>query len=122
MEQTREIYELITKDVSEESLVRKTNKAMRSSKCNQCDYVSSQAGNLRAHFKTHSGKKSNKCNQCDFASSYANGLRGHLMTHSGEKSNKCNLCDLDSSQVGHLKTQKQTNAIIVTMHPQTHGN
>ena len=31
-------------------------------KCNQCDFASSQAGNLRAHLKTHSGEKTNKCN------------------------------------------------------------
>ena len=59
-----------------------------SKKCNQCDYASSDAGNLRRHLKTHSGEKSNKCNQCDYASSQAGNLRRHLKTHSGEKSNK----------------------------------
>ena len=39
----------------------------------------------------HSGEKSNKCNQCDYASSYASNLRAHLKTHSGEKSNKSGL-------------------------------
>ena len=41
-----------------------------SNKCNQCEYASSLAGNLKTHLKTHTGEKSNKCNQCDFASSY----------------------------------------------------
>ena len=36
-------------------------------KCNRCDYVSFQAGNLRQQLKTHSGEKSSKCIQCDFA-------------------------------------------------------
>ena len=53
--------------------------------CNQCDYASSQAINLRTHVKTHSGEKSNKCDQCDFAC----WLRTHLKTHSGENLNKC---------------------------------
>ena len=30
-------------------------------KCNQCEYTSSHASNLRTHFKTHSGEKPNKC-------------------------------------------------------------
>ena len=57
-------------------------------KCNQCDYASSQADNMRAHLKTHSGEKSNKCNHCDYASSQACDLRRHLNIHSGEKSNR----------------------------------
>ena len=80
----------------------------KSNKCNQCDYTSSHAGNLRAHLKTHSGEKPNKCNQCDFTSSYVSALKGHLKTHSGEKSNKCNQCDFactnPSSLSQHLKT------------------
>ena len=42
---------------------------------------------------THSGEKPNKCNQCDYASYRAGDLRTHLKTHSGEKSNKCSQCD-----------------------------
>ena len=41
--------------------------------------------------KTHSAEKSNKCNQCDFISSQASNLRTHFKIHSGEKSNKCDL-------------------------------
>ena len=29
----------------------------RLNKCNQCDYASSRAGNLKTHLKTHSGEK-----------------------------------------------------------------
>ena len=49
------------------------------------------------HLKTHTGEKSDKCNQCDFASSKAGNLRTHLKTHSGEKSNKCSERDFASS-------------------------
>ena len=38
----------------------------KSNKCNQCDYASSQAGNLRAHLKTHNWEKSNKCNPVSY--------------------------------------------------------
>ena len=51
-------------------------------KKNQCDFATSQAGNVRIHLKKHSGEKTNKCYQCDFASSYASALRTHLKTHS----------------------------------------
>ena len=65
--------------------MRETEGREKSNKCNQCDYASLQAGDLRRHLKTHSGEKSNKCNQCDFASSLAGDLRRHLKTHGGEK-------------------------------------
>ena len=42
------------------------------------------ACNLRTHFKTHTEEKSNKCNQCDFASHQASNLRKHLKVHSGD--------------------------------------
>ena len=80
-------------------IVRKKDQDKRSNKCNQCDFASSYASNLRAHLKRHSGKKSNKCNQCNFESSQVSNLRTHLKTHSGEKPNKCNQCDFASSQV-----------------------
>ena len=47
-------------------------------KCNQCDFASVQAGNLRTHLKTHSGEKADKCNQCHFASVRADNLRRQL--------------------------------------------
>ena len=74
------------------------NVIIKPNKCNQCDFTSSWAGNLRTHLKTHSGEKSNKCNQCDFTSSEAGDLRRHLKTHSGKKTHKCNQCDYVSSQ------------------------
>ena len=79
-------------------------------KCNQCEYTSSWAHNLRAHLKIHSGEKSNKCNQCDYASSQAGNLKTHVKIHSGEKSNKCNLCDYASSQAGHLRIHLKTHS------------
>ena len=56
----------------------------KSNKCNQCDYASSEAGDLRKHLKMHSGEKSNKCNKCNYASSQAGNLKRHLKTHSGK--------------------------------------
>ena len=41
----------------------------KSNNCNQCDYVSSQAGDLGKHLKTHSGEKPTKCIHRDYASS-----------------------------------------------------
>ena len=96
MEQSLENYDSNIEDVNMEILLKKTNNVLRSKQCNQCDYASFHAGNLRKHLKTHSGERSNKCNQCDYASSYSSALKTHLKTHSGEKSNKCNHHHLSS--------------------------
>ena len=63
-------------------LKKTTGSAIKSNKCNLCDYPPSQAGDLRKHLKMHSGEKSNKCNQCDYASSDSSNLRKHLKKHS----------------------------------------
>ena len=76
------------KDANLKILKKNTDNLIKSQKCNQCDFASFQAGDLRKHIKIHSGEKANKCNQCDFASSQASNLRTHLKTHSGDKSDK----------------------------------
>ena len=60
----------------------------RSNKCNQCDFTSSQAGNMCRHLKTHRGEQSNKCNQCNYAASRASHMRVHLKPHNGENTIK----------------------------------
>ena len=62
-------------------LKKTTGSAIKSNKCNLCDYASSQAGDLRKHLKTHSGEKLSKCSQCNYASSEPGKLRRHLKTH-----------------------------------------
>ena len=79
MEQTLEHYDLGSKDVNVENIKKKTNNAMKSNKCDQCDSAISHAGNLRRHMRTHSGKRLNKCSQCNYASSQASDLRTHLI-------------------------------------------
>ena len=79
MEQILEICKFGLQDAN-----LKTQSGDKSKKCNQCDFASSQAGNLRTHLKTHGGEKSNKCNQCDYASSQAGNLRTHLKMHGGD--------------------------------------
>ena len=85
MEETFENENLSLKD----SLVKKTYNAIKSNKCNQCDFASIQAGDLRRHLIIHSGEKSHNCNQCDFACSDPSTLREHLKIHS----KKCIQCD-----------------------------
>ena len=85
MEQNLENYDL--KGANVKILKKNTdNVIIKSHKCNQCDYASSRAGNLRTHLKTHSGEKPNKCTQCDYVSFEAGTLRTHIKIHSGEKS------------------------------------
>ena len=98
----------------EEILKKKTDKAInlmiKSNKCNQCGYASSQAGNLRRHLKTHSGDKPYKCNQCGYAFSQPDHLRTHMKIHSGEKPNKCNQCEYTSSWAYNLRTHLKTHS------------
>ena len=101
------VYEIQT---SIENHMNKKSNFTKSNKCNQCDYASSDAGNLRRHLKTHSGEKSNKCNQCDFASSHAGDLRRHLTKHSGEKYKKCNQCDYVSCYANDLRRHLQRHS------------
>ena len=68
------------------------------------------------------------CNQCNYASSQANDLKKHLKRHRGEKSSKCNQCDCAYAQTGnskiHLKhtvEKIEKNATIVIMQPQIQG-
>ena len=58
MEQTPQNYDFGLK--GEEILKKKTDNVIKSKKCNQCDFASSQAGDLGGHLKMHSGEKSNK--------------------------------------------------------------
>ena len=124
MELNLEKYDFGLKDVNVTILKKTTGNVIKSNKCNQCDYASSQAGDLRRHMETHSQEKSNKCNQCNYASSQAGSLRAHLKMHSGEMLNKCNQCDFASSRAGNLRThlkthsgKSQTNATSVSVQP-----
>ena len=67
--------------------------------CNQCNYASSWAGNLRRHLITQSGEKTK-----NYTSSVAGNLRTHLKTHTEEKSNTCNQCDYISLYASALRT------------------
>ena len=71
-----ELAKLVNEEASKNET--KNDQYMLSNKCNQCDYTSSCASNLRRHLKTHSGERSNKCNQCEYASCEASKLKTHL--------------------------------------------
>ena len=66
MEETLENYDFGLKDANVKILRKNTDNVIKSNKCNQCAYASSQASHLKRHLKMHSGEKSNKCNQCEY--------------------------------------------------------
>ena len=69
-------------------------------------------------FKNSQWRKVKKCNQCDFASVQAGDLRTHLKTHSGEKPNQRQALQGDIWRCTVEKSQ--ANATSVTMHPLRH--
>ena len=60
MEQNNENHYSSFKNENRKMLKKKTDNAIKSNKCNQCDYASSHKSNLRIHLMTHSGEKLNK--------------------------------------------------------------
>ena len=80
MEQTLN-YDFGLLDANQKILKKNIKNVKKSNECNQCDYVSSRAGNLRTHLKTHSGEKSNKCSQCAFDCPDPNSLGRHMKRH-----------------------------------------
>ena len=91
-------------------LMGEINDGTKSHKCDQCDFSSSQRGDLRKHLKEHCEKKSHQCSQCDYSSSRAGNLRTHLRIHTGEKSNKCSQCDYASCDASNLRTHLKTHS------------
>ena len=57
MEEALKINDFGLNDANGEILKKKTDNVIQSNRCNQCDFASSQAGNLRTHLKSHTGKK-----------------------------------------------------------------
>ena len=103
MNKNLEIYHSSKNDDIIKAPMKETVNHMRPNKCNQCNFASAQANNLRRHLKMHSGEKSHQCKQCNFASAEKANLRRHLKMHTGEKSNKCNQCNFRSYLAGNLK-------------------
>ena len=82
---TMENYDFVLSGANVRIPKKTTDNVIKSNKCNQCDYASSRAGNLRTHLIKHTGEKSDKCNQCDYATSDRRNFFKHLKTHNGEK-------------------------------------
>ena len=62
---------------------------MKSHRCSQCDYASSDADVVRSHVIAQSGEKSQNCNKCEYLVSHANTLKVHMKVHPGENDVKC---------------------------------
>ena len=86
----------------------------------QCDFISYHSGRrFEETLEVDSEEKSNKCNQCDYTSSCAYNLRTHLRTHSALQCGEVKqmqpmwLCLFSGRQ---FEEKIQTNATNVTMH------
>ena len=54
-------------------------------KCDQYNFASVKAYNLKRHLISGSGEKSNKCNLCNFASAREANLWNHLKTYLAQR-------------------------------------
>ena len=98
----------------------RTQSGDKSPKCNQCDYASNYAGNLRAHLKTHSGEKAYKCDQCGYTSYHAGKLRTHLKHTVGKRpTNATNQIRqiIWGDSWEHTAGKGHANATNMTLHP-----
>ena len=103
MNKNLEIYHSSKNDDIIKAPMKETVNHMRPNKCNQCNFASAQANNLRRHLKMHSGEKSHQCKQCNFASAEKANLRRHLKMHSGDKSHQCKQCNFASAEKANLR-------------------
>ena len=104
-----------------------TDKVWMSTKYEEEVYYS-WAGHFKTHLKTHSGERQNKCNQCDFASSRAGNMRTRLKhiwkrTVGKSKTNGTSVIIHPLGQIvwwriwKHTVEKSKTNATSVIMHP-----
>ena len=104
MNKCETIYTVCKNQINTTSVILHPLLQAKPNKCNNCDFASAQAGNLRTHLIKHSGVKLHKCNQCDFTSYRKRNMTTHLETHNWEKLYKCTV------------EKRQTNAASAIMH------
>ena len=78
--------------------------------CNQCNYSTLRADNLKNHKLIHSGEKPFACSQCKYSCTQASDLKKHLLIHSGENPFKCRQCNYFCNDGGNLKKHLLTHS------------
>ena len=87
--QTLENHHLGLKGGNVEILKKGTTNVIKSNKCNQCDYASSNRDQLRNNLKAHNGERLNKCNQCNFVFSQTSTFENRLWKTKHRKNCEC---------------------------------
>ena len=75
-------------------------------KCDQCNYSSAYAGEVKLHKQRYTGEKPFKCDQCNYSSTQAIHLKVHKRKHTGEKPFKCDQCNYTCTTAGSPKLHK----------------
>ncbi|XP_053408886.1 zinc finger and SCAN domain-containing protein 2-like isoform X3 [Mercenaria mercenaria] len=83
--------------------VEMTDEGERIYKCNICEKVTKQAGNMRSHIRIHTGERPFACDVCGFKFADLSNLRSHQMTHNEDRSFICEICGSGFKTPGCLK-------------------
>jgi len=81
--------------------------------CQECEYQSSYARDLRRHMIRHTGEKPFKCDFCEYKSGLKSELRRHNMrVHSAAKPFKCDQCDFTAGEKSYLSKHMEIHSVV----------
>ncbi|XP_066970634.1 zinc finger and BTB domain-containing protein 7C-like isoform X28 [Macrobrachium rosenbergii] len=82
---------------------------LKSHKCPQCPYSTSNVSHLKRHYYTHTGEKPFSCPFCPYSSTSKTNVKTHIRKHTGEKPYFCTFCQYRTGQKSNLNVHMMTH-------------